>query len=79
VLYNVSRTFLNRVGDQNLMVAERTAQVIEARSAVEAATRFIADDTCRLVGQVQSLPGDEATATCQSRGQMYVIKAVRAD
>ena len=76
--YTVTRTYLNKVGAQSMMVPEKSAQIVEAASAVEAATKFIADDTCRLVGQVQALPGDEATATCQSRGQMYVITAVRA-
>lgn len=77
--YKVSRTYLDKVAGEITMSRKKSAQIIEARSAVEAATMFIADDTCRLVGQVQPLPGDEATATCQSGGTMYVITAVRAE
>jgi hypothetical protein len=76
--YRVTRTYLNRLG-RSMVVEEGTAQILEAPSAVEAATLFIADDTCRLVGQVQALPGDEATATCQSHGEMYVIRATRTE
>jgi hypothetical protein len=75
--YKVSRTYIDKVGNESKMVREKSARIIEAKSAVAAATLFIADETCRLVGEIQLLPGDEATASCQSGGQMFVITAVR--
>ena len=75
--YRVSRTYIDKTGDESTMTREKSARLIEAPSAVVAVTRFIADETCRLVGQVQPLPGDEATATCQSGGKKFVITATR--
>jgi hypothetical protein len=73
VRYRVQRTFLDAVAGESTLAREKGSQIVEAESAVEAARLFIADDTCRLVGSVQPLPGDEATATCQSGGKLYVI------
>ena len=77
--YKVTRTYIDKVGNESKMVREKSARSIEAKSAVAAAMLFIADETCRLVGEIQHLPGDEATATCQSGGQKFVITAVRDD
>ena len=76
--YQVRRTFLSKLGGESTLSRDRTMQIIEAESAVKAAMMFVADDTCRLVGEVQPLPGDEATATCLSGERTYVI-TVRPD
>lgn len=71
--YRVHRTFLPKLGEETTLSRDRKSQIVEAPSAVEAARLFIADDTCRLVGEIQALPGDEATATCKSGSVAYVI------
>jgi hypothetical protein len=77
--YRVTRTYIDKVGGGRSMSQEKSGQIVEAMSAVAAATLFIADETCRLVGEVQPLPGDAATATCQSGEKIYVINAERVD
>ena len=64
---------MSKWGGESTLSRERAPQIIEAESAVQAAKLFVADDTCRLVGEVQPLPGDEATATCRSGDTTYVI------
>ena len=77
--YRVNRTYVEALGRDTTLVTERRSQIVEAGSAVEAATLFISEDTCRLVGVVQQLPGDEATATCESAGKMWVINVRREE
>ena len=77
--YRVNRTYVEALGSDTTLVTERRSQIVEASSAVEAATLFISEDTCRLVGVVQALPGDEATATCESNGRTWVINVRRAE
>lgn len=77
--YRVKRTYVEALGRENTLVTERRSQIVEAASAVEAATLFISEDTCRLVGDVQALPGDEATATCMSGGKTWVISVRREE
>ena len=77
--YQVTRTNIDALGDESTLTAPHKLQVIEAESAAAAAELFVSEETCRLVGDIQQLPGDEATATCQSAGQVYVIRAHRVE
>lgn len=65
---------MSKWGPDSTLSRDRAPQIVEAESAVQAATMFVADETCRLVGEVQPLPGDEATATCLSGDTTYVIR-----
>ena len=69
---------MSKWGDESTLSRDRAPQIVEADNAVQAVKLFVADDTCRLVGEVQPLPGDEATATCRSGETTYVI-SVRPD
>jgi hypothetical protein len=73
--YQVTRTYIDSSGEESTMTGQQKVQVIEAASAAAAAAAFVSEETCRLVGEIQQLPGDEATATCQSAGHVYVIRA----
>ena len=77
--YKVSRTYLDKVAGEITMTRKKSAQIIERAVRWKPRPCSLRMTPAGWWDRFSHCPGDEATATCQSGGTMYVIIAVRAE
>ena len=74
MIYQIKRTYITLLGDEATLEGDRRNDYVEAQTARDAAEEFVRAKGTLLIGEVASLPGDAAMATCKLKGATYVIR-----